>query len=64
MVNTDPSGLSEDDWRQTSIHSLLDPIAQNMRTTAALSTKEGVNALASGGCDLTRAQRATAGVTI
>ena len=47
--------------RATSIHSLLDPIAQNMRRTAVLSTKEGVKVLASGGRDLTRAQRATAG---
>lgn len=47
--------------RATSIHSLLDPIAQNMRTTAVLSTKEGVNVLSSGGRDLTRQQRAMAG---
>ena len=50
--------------RATSIHSLLDPIAQNMRRTAVLSTKEGVKVLASGGRDLTRAHRQRPGRTI
>lgn len=47
--------------RATAIHNVLDPIAQNRRTTAVLSTKEGVNVLASGGKDLTQAQKALAG---
>lgn len=39
----------------------LDPIAQNSRTTAVMSTREGPNVIASGGRDLGPAQRALTG---
>ncbi|WP_237075610.1 DUF2339 domain-containing protein [Mycobacteroides abscessus] len=42
----------------TRYHSALDPIAQNMRTTGAMSTREGADLIASGKRDLTPAQRA------
>ncbi len=42
----------------TRYHSALDPIAQNMRTTGAMSTREGTDLIASGKRDLTPAQRA------
>ncbi|TFD78601.1 RHS repeat-associated core domain-containing protein [Cryobacterium psychrophilum] len=48
--------------RATTIHSVLDPIARNSRSTAVLSTNQGVNVLAAGGRDLSPAQRALAGV--
>jgi RHS repeat-associated protein len=44
--------------RARDIHNVLDPIAQEMRTTAVLSTEEGVNIVAGGARDLTPAQRA------
>lgn len=40
---------------------VLDPIAQNSRTTAVLGTQEGTNIIASGGRDLSPLQRALAG---
>ncbi|MBU9763274.1 hypothetical protein FR943_05380 [Mycobacterium sp. TNTM28] len=39
-------------------HSALDPIAADMRTTSALSTREGTDIIAGGKRDLTPAQRA------
>jgi len=42
------------------LHSALDPIAQNSRTTAVMSTEEGTDILASGGRALSPAQRALA----
>ncbi|SLE94122.1 Uncharacterized protein containing DHHC-type Zn finger [Mycobacteroides abscessus subsp. bolletii] len=42
----------------TRYHSALDSIAQNMRTTGAMSTREGTDLIASGKRDLTPAQRA------
>ncbi|CPW94392.1 Hypothetical protein ERS075594_04388 [Mycobacteroides abscessus] len=42
----------------TRYHSALDNIAQNMRTTGAMSTREGTDLIASGKRDLTPAQRA------
>jgi hypothetical protein len=44
--------------RASEIHSVLDPIAQNHRTTAVLSTDEGVTVVGGGARDLTPAQRA------
>lgn len=44
----------------SELHHVLDPIAQNSRTTAALSTRERTDVLASGGRDLSPAQRALA----
>jgi hypothetical protein len=41
--------------RAKAVHSVLDPIAQRSRTTAALSTREGQTVLASGGRDLSPA---------
>ena len=46
--------------RANALHGVLHPIAQNSRTTAALGTREGQTVLASGGRDLSRAQRALA----
>lgn len=46
--------------KATSVHSVLDPIAQRSRTTAALGTTNGQTVLASGGRDLSPAQRAMA----
>lgn len=48
--------------RATAIHSVLDPIARNPRSTAVLSTNQGVNVLAAGGRDLSPVQRALARV--
>lgn len=42
------------------LQGALDPIAQNSRTSAVLSTEEGTDILASGGRDLSPAQRALA----
>jgi hypothetical protein len=47
--------------RATEIHGALDPIAQNSRTTAVMSTRQGPNVIASGGRDLSPAQRALTG---
>jgi|JI10StandDraft_1071094.scaffolds.fasta_scaffold109755_5 hypothetical protein len=47
--------------RANEIHGALDPIAQNSRTTAVMSTREGPNVIASGGRDLSPAQRALTG---
>lgn len=47
--------------RVDELHGALDPIAQNSRTTAVMSTREGSDILASGGRDLSPAQRALAG---
>jgi hypothetical protein len=47
--------------RVADLHGELDPIATNMRTSAVLRTQEGTDILASGGQDLTPAQRALAG---
>ena len=44
--------------RVGEIHGVLDPIAAGRRTTAALDTIEGTRVLASGGRDLSPAQRA------
>ena len=46
--------------RANALHSALDPIAQNSRTTAALSTRQATTVLAGGGRDLSPAQRALA----
>lgn len=46
--------------RVDEFHGALDPIAQNSRTTAVMSTSEGVDVVASGGRDLSPAQRALA----
>jgi hypothetical protein len=46
--------------RANEIHGALDPIAQNSRTTAVMSTREGPNIIAGGGRDLSPAQRALA----
>jgi RHS repeat-associated protein len=46
--------------RAQEIHSALNPIAQEMRTTAALDTS-GARVIAAGGRDLTPAQRALVG---
>lgn len=43
--------------RAAEVHGVLDPIAQNSRTAAALSTREGVDVLAGGGRDLSPLQR-------
>jgi tRNA(Arg) A34 adenosine deaminase TadA len=42
------------------LQGALDPIAQNSRTSAVMSTEEGTDILASGGRDLSPAQRALA----
>ncbi|MGB2758021.1 MAG: hypothetical protein WBD02_10220, partial [Acidimicrobiia bacterium] len=47
--------------RANEIHGALDPIAQNSRTTAVMSTREGTTVIASGGRDLSPAQRALVG---
>ena len=47
--------------RVDELQSALDPIAQNSRTSAILSTQESTDILASGGRDLSPAQRALAG---
>ena len=47
--------------RVDEIHGVLDPIAQSQRVTAVLRTQEGTDILASGGRDLSPAQRALAG---
>jgi hypothetical protein len=44
--------------RVDQVHGALDPIAAGRRTTAGLDTVEGTRVLASGGRDLTPAQRA------
>jgi RHS repeat-associated protein len=44
--------------RAEEVHAVLDPIAQEMRTTAALGTKEGTTVIGGGARDLTQAQRA------
>ncbi len=46
--------------RADELTSVLDPIAQNSRTSAALGTREGADVLAGGGRDLNPAQRALA----
>lgn len=46
--------------RADEIHGVLDPIAQEQRTTAVMSTQEGVDVLALGLRDLSPAQRALA----
>ena len=46
--------------RVDEIHGVLDPIAQGQRTTAVMSTREGVDVLAGGARDLEPAQRALA----
>ena len=46
--------------RVDELQGALDPIAQNSRTSAVLSTEEGTDILASGGRDLSPAQRALA----
>lgn len=46
--------------RVDEIHGALDPIAQEQRTTAVMSTREGVDVLAGGARDLVPAQRALA----
>ena len=43
--------------RTSELHGLLDPIAQNSRTTAVLETDEGKSVVASGGRDLSPIQR-------
>ncbi len=53
----DAGGLAS---RVDELQSALDPIAQNSRTTAVMSTEEGTDILASGGRDLSPAQRALA----
>jgi RHS repeat-associated protein len=47
--------------RAMQIHGALDPIAADMRTTAVMSTKDGINIIAGGARDLTPAQRAMLG---
>jgi RHS repeat-associated protein len=44
--------------RAGKVHSVLDPIAARSRTTAVMETLEGTRIVASGGRDLTPAQRA------
>ncbi len=44
--------------RANTVHDALDPIAASRRTTAALDTKDGSRIIASGGRDLSPAQRA------
>lgn len=46
--------------RVEQLQSLLDPISQTKRTSAVLNTEEGTDILASGGRDLSPAQRALA----
>jgi hypothetical protein len=46
--------------RVSEINGVLDPIAQGQRTTAVMSTEEGVDVLAGGARDLDPAQRALA----
>jgi len=46
--------------RVDELQGALDPIAQNSRTSAVLSTEEGTGILASGARDLSPAQRALA----
>ncbi|WP_377102750.1 hypothetical protein [Rugamonas violacea] len=43
--------------RVDAVHSVLDPIASRSRTTAAMDTVEGARVIASGGRDLSPAQR-------
>ncbi len=47
--------------RVSEVHTKLDPIAQSQRTTAVLETADGSRIMASGGRDLTPAQRALLG---
>jgi len=53
----DTGGLAS---RVDELNGVLDAIAQNSRTTAVMSTEEGTDILASGGRDLSPAQRALA----
>lgn len=46
--------------RTDELTGALDPIAQNRRTSAVMSTREGTDVLAGGGRDLSRDQRALA----
>lgn len=46
--------------RVDDFHGALDPIAQNSRTTSVMSTRQGTDIIASGGRDLSPAQRALA----
>jgi RHS repeat-associated protein len=46
--------------RVEQLQGVLDPIAQNSRTSAVLNTREGIDVLASGGRDLSQAQQALA----
>lgn len=46
--------------RVDDFHGALDPIAQNSRTTSLMSTRQGTDIIASGGRDLSPAQRALA----
>jgi hypothetical protein len=46
--------------RTEQLAGILDPIARRHRASAVLGTSEGVDVLASGGTDLSRAQRALA----
>ena len=55
------SGLAKAAQDANEIHSVLDPIAYDMRTTAVLQTEEGTEIAAGGAShDLTPAQRARA----
>ncbi|HZM98110.1 MAG TPA: RHS repeat-associated core domain-containing protein, partial [Pyrinomonadaceae bacterium] len=48
--------------RAQQVHEVLDPIAQEMRTTAAMATREGKTVVGGGAAkDLTKAQRAALG---
>jgi RHS repeat-associated protein len=46
--------------RVSALHSVLDPLAANRRTTAMVSTAQGAQVAAAGGRDLSPAQRAVA----
>jgi tRNA(Arg) A34 adenosine deaminase TadA len=47
--------------RTDQLTGALDPIAQNSRTSAVMSTRQGADVLAGGGRDLSPAQRALSG---
>ena len=58
---TAPSATEALSARANEVHSVLHPIAQQMRTTAALATDEGTTIIGGGASDLTPPQRAILG---
>ena len=58
VLGANASNLPPIATRVEELHNALDPIAQNSRTTAAMRTTDGTDAIASDGRDLSPAQRA------